>query len=246
MTCLSRITAAILAGGLGSRLRAAVTDKPKVLAEVYGRPFITYLLDKLAESGVRRVVLCTGYMAEQVHTVLGGEYRGIELLYSEEVAPLGTGGALRLALPLLLSSSVLVLNGDSFCDADITLFAAQHITSGARTSIVLATVADVDRYGSVEVADNDAIIRFEEKGNQQGEGLINAGIYLFDRSVIETIPAGENFSLERDLFPFLAGRGLYGFSQSCKFIDIGVPADYYAASVFFAKQSGINVSGEKL
>ena len=109
------VTAAILAGGLGTRLRSVVKDRPKVLAEIRGVPFLTYLLDQLAAAGVRDVVLCTGYMGEQVRSAFGDSYGGMCLSYSQESSPLGTAGALRLALPLFKSSSVLVMNGDSFC-----------------------------------------------------------------------------------------------------------------------------------
>lgn len=239
------ISVAILAGGLGTRLRVVVADKPKVLADVNGRPFLTYLLDRLADAGVGRVVLCTGYMAELVRAELGCEYRGIELFYTEEATPLGTGGALRLALPLLDSSSILVMNGDSYCNADLSLFTEQHITSGSKASILLTTVDDTNRYGAVEISQDNSVIRFEEKGGRQGSGLINAGIYLLDRSVIESISARNAVSLERDVFPTLVGRGLYAFPQSCRFIDIGVPADYYAASTFFRHSDDINVFREK-
>jgi D-glycero-alpha-D-manno-heptose 1-phosphate guanylyltransferase len=227
---ISGITVAILAGGLGTRLREAVADTPKVLAEVNGRPFLTYILDRLADAGAGRVVLCTGYLAERITRTLGGRYRNMKLLYSEEAVPLDTGGALHLALSLLNSDPVLVMNGDSFCDADLLLFTEQHRNSGAAASLVLAQVADVDRYGAVSLAPDNAITRFAEKGNRQGKGLINAGIYLFARSVIEAIPRRRAVSLERDVFPALIGHGLYGFPQKGRFLDIGIPDDFYAAS----------------
>lgn len=231
---MTGISAAILAGGLGTRLRAAVSDKPKVLAEVNGRPFIAYLLDWLVEANVKRVTLCTGYMSDLVCKILGDRYRGIELCYSVETAPRGTGGALRLALPLL-SSTVLVMNGDSFFDLDLARFADEHAASGAQASIALATVSDVARYGAIELSAGNAVASFEEKGSRRGEGLINAGIYLLSRSCVELIPAGVPHSLERDLFPALIGRGLCGFPYSGRFIDIGIPADYYTASTFFSQ-----------
>lgn len=234
---ISGITTAILAGGLGTRLREAVADKPKVMAEVNGRPFLTYLLDRLANAGAHRVVLCTGYLAELVSSILGDRYQNIELLYSQEFEPLGTGGALRLALPMLDSDPVLVMNGDSFCDADFSLFEEQHRTCGAKASLVLSHVDDIRRYGSVALASDNAITKFTEKGNRQGDGLINAGIYLLARSIIEAIPPGQTVSLERDIFPSLIGNGLYGFPQPGKFLDIGIPADLHAASAFlFRKQ----------
>jgi D-glycero-alpha-D-manno-heptose 1-phosphate guanylyltransferase len=234
MSDISGITAAILSGGLGTRLREAVADKPKVLAGVCGRPFLTYLLDRLVDAGIRRVVLCTGYLAELVTRALGDRYRGIELFYSKESSPLGTGGALRLALPMLDSDPILVMNGDSFCDADLSMFAKQHNTTAAKATLVLATVTDIGRYGSVSLSPDNTVRLFEEKGSRQGNGLINAGIYLMTRSVIETIPIGTNVSLERDVFPSLVGHGLYGFPHHGSFIDIGIPADLYAAANLFS------------
>ena len=235
MAGLSEITAVILAGGMGTRLREVVADKPKVLAEVNGRPFITYLLDQLADAGVNRVVLCTGYMAGLISASLGCHYRGMELQYSEETVPIGTGGAVRLALPMISSSPspVLVMNGDSFCEVDLPAFVQQHKDAAARASLVLAQVSDISRYGAVELAADKVILKFEEKGGRQGQGLINAGIYLLEQSAIAAMPATGALSLERDLFPSLIGHGLFGFTQSGKFIDIGIPADYHAASSFF-------------
>lgn len=232
MTGLEETTAVILAGGLGTRLREVVADRPKVLAEVNGRPFLACLLDRLVDAGIRKVVLCTGYMAEQVSETFGISYRGIELLFSKEDKPLGTGGALRQALPLITSDPVLVMNGDSFCDADLGLFAHQHKSGAAQVSLVLTHVDDVARYGAVDVNGMGCVVSFKEKGSQSGAGMINAGIYLLTRQVIESISPGIPVSLERDVFPRLIENGLYAFSQQSRFIDIGIPSDYHAASAF--------------
>lgn len=227
------MTAVILAGGLGTRLLTVVADRPKVLAEVNGRPFLCYLLDKLTAAGFQRIILCTGYMAETVSRILGSRYGDAELHYSVEIEPLGTGGALRLALPLVFSDPVLVLNGDSFCDLDLCRFAEEHGRHDALASMALAEVADVSRYGAVDIASDGTLTAFEEKGQRSGLGRINAGIYLLARPVLEAIPAGTSYSLERDLFPGLIGNGLYGYAQPCRFIDIGIPDDYQAATAFF-------------
>jgi len=233
MTDLSGITALILAGGMGTRLQEVVSDRPKVLADVNGRPFITCLLDQLADAGVGTVVLCTGYMAELVSTTLGRHYRGMELMYSEETEPLGTGGAIRLALPLISGFPVLVMNGDSFCNVDLSSFLQQHTIADSSGSLALASVSDISRYGSVEISDDNMVVTFQEKGSRKGEGLINAGIYLLESPVVEMIPTGKPISVERDVFPGLIGKGLYGFPQGGAFIDIGIPADYQAAASFF-------------
>jgi len=246
MAQLSEITAAVLAGGLGTRLREVVADRPKVLAEVNGRPFLAYLLDRIADAGIRRVVLCTGYMAERVCDAFGGSYREMELCYSQEVEPLGTGGALRLALPFLSSNPLLVMNGDSFCDADLGVLLDRHIAALATASLTLVRVVDSSRYGSVDTKENGEVTNFTEKGLRQGEGIINAGIYLLDRTVVAAIPEGRAVSLEREVFPHLISKGLYGFYQHAGFIDIGVPSDYQAAAAVLSASHHLVSSGDVL
>jgi len=157
----------------------------------------------------------------------------MELLYSPEDSPLGTGGALRLALPLVGSDPLLVMNGDSFCQSDLARLLDAHRAGQAAASLVLARVEDVGRYGAVDVAAEGVITHFSEKGSRQGHGLINAGIYLINRAVIEAIAGNEAVSLEREIFPALIGRHeLQGVITAGRFIDIGIPSDYFAASAF--------------
>ena len=229
---LANVTGAILAGGMGTRLRARVADRPKVLAPVRGRPYLTYLLDQLAAGGLREVALLTGYMAEMVRTTLGDTYAGMRLVYSAEPSPLGTGGALRLALPLL-SSTVLVLNGDSFCDVPLAKFWNFHCQQRATVSMTLSAVTDTGRYGRVCIA-NDRIEQFEEKKEGGGPGWINAGVYLIERAALEDIPVGQPVSLERDMFPaWASGSHVHGFRCTGRFLDIGTPASYAEAEKFF-------------
>ncbi len=143
------MTAVILAGGAGTRLRSVVADRPKVMALVNGRPFLSYLLDELARFGIRHVVLCTGYMAQTIEAEFGAAYGPIHLEYSRETTPLGTGGGVRLALPLLKSDPILILNGDSFCKADLNRYLDEHCTRQAAASLLTARVDDVARYGQV-------------------------------------------------------------------------------------------------
>jgi len=126
MEKLSDHTAMILAGGKGLRLRSVVPDKPKVLAIVNERPFLSYILTELSQAGLRKVVLCTGYKGDQIYAEYGERYKKLSIAYSREIAPLGTGGALRLALPLVPTNTVLVLNGDSFCFGNILQFWSYH------------------------------------------------------------------------------------------------------------------------
>jgi D-glycero-alpha-D-manno-heptose 1-phosphate guanylyltransferase len=229
MRSLADTMAVILAGGLGTRLRSVVADRPKVLAEVAGRPFITHLLDQLHAAGSRHVVLCTGYLGEQVEAAIGPTYRGMRVGYSREAEPLGTGGALRLALEHVDSPDLLVLNGDSYCAADLEAFAAWHARIGSQASLFLAHIVDTDRYGSVVLGPGERVERFQEKAGSSGPGWINAGIYLLNRDLLADVPTGATVSLERDLFP---RWGLHGFRAEAAFIDIGVPTDYARAATF--------------
>jgi NDP-sugar pyrophosphorylase family protein len=225
-------TAVLLAGGLGTRLRPAVPKLPKVLAEVNGRPFLSYLLDQVASAGIRRAVICAGYKSERIVSQFGGARGPLALGYSVETRLLGTGGALRLALPWVSSDPVLVMNGDSYFSADLNRFLAQHRESRASDSILLARCDDTARFGAVQTDDSGALIRFDEKGGRGGPGWINAGIYLLSHELIRAIPAGEVVSLEREVFPCHVGRGLFGFGDPGEFIDIGTPESYRQAGAF--------------
>jgi NDP-sugar pyrophosphorylase family protein len=237
MKNLSDITAAILAGGLGTRLRPVVGDRPKVLAEVGGRPFILYLLDQLAAVKVREVVLCTGYRGDRVKEILGETYGPLRLVYSQESSPLGTGGALGLALPRFSSDRVLVLNGDSFCEGNLRALAQVHRLRGAGATLLLVEVPDTGRYGRVDLDGEGRITGFWEKEKAGGRGWVNGGIYLIDRPLLESIPPDQIRSLERDIFPAWIGRGLYGFRTQARFIDIGIPESLGRAEHFFLQES---------
>jgi NDP-sugar pyrophosphorylase family protein len=228
------LCAAILAGGLGTRLRSVVDDRPKVMAQVAGRPFITHLLDQLADSGIRRVVLCTGYLADVVCNELGDEYQGMQLLYSVEESPLGTGGALRHAAELLTGDTVLVLNGDSYCHCSIGEFSAAWAASGARAGMALVRVDDVARFGAVLTDDSFRVESFVEKGGAVGPAWINAGIYLLPVDLIRGIETGRPVSLERELIQRLVAEGLFGYHCPGPFIDIGIPEEYERAQLFFS------------
>ena len=231
---LSQVTALILAGGLGTRLRSRVADRPKVLAPVLGKPFLSYLLDRLQISGIQKVILCIGYLGEQIQETYGSSYQNIELYYSQETSLLGTGGALRLALPLISTPTVLILNGDSFYDANLNDFYQWHLAQTSNASLTLTQVPDTARYGRVQLNESSQITHFEEKGNTSGLGWINAGIYLVDRHLLTQIPENQVVSLERELFPNWIETGLYGYRTQGQFIDIGTPESYALAEQFFS------------
>ncbi len=203
---LTAVTAAILAGGLGSRLRPAVSGRPKALANIGEKPFLTYLFDQLVAAGAKDVVVCTGYLGDQIQMIFGKSYDRLRLNYSRELTPLGTAGALRLALPLFNSNPVLVMNGDSYCDANLREFWLWHGARHARATLLLSKVLDTDRFGQVQVDRDGKVTDFKEKSSGQGPGWINAGIYLLSRDLLEEIPTNRPVSLEREIFPAWTGR----------------------------------------
>ena len=232
---MSDITAVILAGGLGTRLRPVISDQPKVLAAVLGKPFLEYIFDTLVSNGIRRVVLCTGYMGEKIRDTFGDMYNDLNMTYSQEHKPLGTAGALRLALPLLESDTVLVLNGDSLYKTDLNAFWEWHRSLNANATILLTEVSNVRRYGSVQLDDDGVVVSFKEKSCQSGQGWINAGAYLIKRSMLESVPGDKNVSIERETFPAWVGQGLYGYQSQGRFLDIGTPESYASAEMFLAQ-----------
>jgi NDP-sugar pyrophosphorylase family protein len=232
---LTNVSAAILAGGLGTRLRPVVADRPKVLAPVRGRPYLAYLLDRLAAESVPEVVLLTGYLSGQVSDAFGDRYAGMRLLYSAERSPLGTAGALRLALPRFSFATILLLNGDSYCDVDLAAFLRFHRSHSAEMSLVASWAADTSRFGTARISPDGRVLGFAEKQQADGGGWINAGVYLIERPLIEEIPPDRFVSLERDLVPDWVGfRGIYGYCARTRFLDIGTPESYHAAETFFA------------
>jgi NDP-sugar pyrophosphorylase family protein len=231
---IDQITPVILAGGLGTRLRAVIGDIPKVLAPVNGRPFLSYLLDQLIAARFKKVILCTGYKGDMVRDSFDNFCDGFEIRYSQEDEPLGTGGALRLALDLIQTDWVLVMNGDSFVDMNLRSLVEWHYSKGADASILLLEVPDTGRFGRVTVGKDFGIESFIEKKDVHGPGWINGGIYLVKRNVLGKLPNKIFISLEREVFPDLVSKGFYGYPCSDGFIDIGVPESYQKAGTFFS------------
>jgi len=226
--------ALILAGGLGTRLRAVVADRPKPMAEVAGRPFITFVLDHLVRHGCARAVLCLGHMGELVPPVLGQNYGPLELAYSFEQTPLGTGGALRNAAPLLSENDVLAMNGDSFCDIDLGALDRAHRACGGAVTLAALWLTDRHRSGALTVDGSGRVVGFESRPSAPSPGLINAGVYMLRRDVLNMMQPGRKVSLEDELFPALVERKeLFAWQVNGRFIDIGTPESYDAAKTFF-------------
>jgi NDP-sugar pyrophosphorylase family protein len=228
--------AVILAGGRATRLQSVVSDRPKLLAEIAGRPFAHYLLTQLARAGFGRAVFCTGHMADQIEAALGRHWGSLELAYSREESALDTAGAVRHALPLLHTGLSVVINGDTFLGIDFASMLKATAVRKAAGAIALVEVADAQRFGSVSVSPKGLITGFVEKGaGHMRPGLINGGIYALERSLIEQIPAGRKISLERDMMPVWIPQGIHGYLATGPFIDIGTPESYAESQQVLAR-----------
>ena len=233
MSDLSRVTAVILAGGMGTRLRKVVSDRPKVMAEINGKPFITFLLDQLVDASIEKIVISTGYMGHLIEETVGSSYKRLQVDYSPEEIPLGTAGALKLAGQAVDTEQCLVMNGDSYTKFDPLLLLMNHKKSDASITIVIKKVEDSSLYGVIEMNAEHEIVQFREKGSAGGSGLINAGVYLIETGILEKIPDKTPCSLEYDFFPVMIGKDVYGYEAEGKFIDIGTPESYVQAEKFF-------------
>ena len=220
----------ILAGGLGTRLRSVVHSVPKVLASVGRASFLELLVKQLCSQGLYRVVLCTGYLADQVEKRFGdGKSWGVDIEYSREESALGTAGAVKHAERYLQDvTDFVVMNGDSFLEVDFHQLMDLHQRKQALATIAVFRVEDTSRYGTVHVDESGLVRCFAEKTGENVPGLVNGGIYIFDRAVLQHIPALPS-GLEKDVFPRLLEHGVYAQEQHGMFIDIGTPADYLRA-----------------
>jgi D-glycero-alpha-D-manno-heptose 1-phosphate guanylyltransferase len=227
---ITDIASVVLAGGLGTRLRQVLPAIPKPLAKVGRKPFLQLLIHQLVSQGIRHIVICTGYLADQIDREIGnGSAWGAKIEYSREHTQLGTAGALKLAARLLANyPQFLAMNGDSFLEADFGRLIRCHRAHGGIASIAVHPFDDVGRYGAVEADARGMVTGFFAQSGQSAHGLINAGVYVFNHSVLRYIPEGPA-SLERDVFPCILEQGVYIVEHRGMFIDIGVPEDYARA-----------------
>ena len=232
---MNNIDVIILCGGKGTRLHSVVNDRPKSMALINSKPFLFYLLKQISSYGFKRVTLCTGYKSDFISEKFSTNFLDMKIRYSKEKEPLGTGGAVKLALSKVNSDYIMVMNGDSYVDVDLFYFYNWFINAGIVSGILLTEVKDVSRYGRVILGKKSIIKSFKEKGKFSENGLINAGIYLFKKDLLlKKIPKNVNYSLENQFFPtLLTENKLLGKKLSGKFIDIGTPKSYSEAGKFF-------------
>lgn len=219
----------VLAGGLGTRLRSALPDTPKVMAPVAGHPFLYYVLKWLERNNVTRVILSLGYMSEEVTDWCSRFQGAMELVYSIESEPLGTGGAIAEAIQKAVNDEVFIVNGDTFFNVDLDSMMKNHRNHDAELTLALKPMKSFDRYGTVIVDESLKITGFEEKG-PHNKGLINGGVYVINRDCLNDLGLPEKFSFETDFLESYFNRiDMYGLVQDTYFIDIGIPDDYRRA-----------------
>jgi mannose-1-phosphate guanylyltransferase len=220
--------AVILVGGEGKRLRPLTSTVPKPVVPLVDRPFISFMLEWLGQHGIDDVIMSCGFLATSVRNVLGdGSGLGIRLRFVEEPDPRGTAGALKFA-ESLLDERFLMLNGDVLTDIDVTEQIAQHEATGAKATLALVPVSDPSAYGLVHLKEDRSVNDFVEKPSSDriDTNLISAGVYVLEREVLELVPPERNVSIEREVWPLLVGRGLYGFPSESYWLDIGTPERY--------------------
>jgi mannose-1-phosphate guanylyltransferase len=226
--------AIVLVGGEGTRLRPVTDTVPKPALTLVDRPFLAYMIEWLAAHGVTEAVLACGFLPDRLREALGdGEHAGVKLTYVVEPDRRGTAGAIRFAAEALgdrLEDRFLALNGDVLTDLDLTGLLAAHEEHGAQATIGLYPVEDSSAYGLVACDTAGAVLAFTEKSGEPVPGQINAGAYVLERSVLDLIPAGEEFSIEREVFPRLIGEGLCALCLDGYWMDIGTPERYLQAT----------------
>jgi mannose-1-phosphate guanylyltransferase len=222
--------AIILCGGEGLRLRI-VTSGPKAMASVAGRPFLELLLRQLRRHGIQRVILAVGYQSDVIRSHFGERVFGLQLAYSIELIPLGTGGALRNAAHLIESDMVLVMNGDSYIDADLQALAIRHRESRADASVLVVPADERDDCGGVSLGSGNRLVAFKEKRKSPDARYMNAGVYILSREMFDDIPPGIQVSLEQEVFPRWLGEGRHvqAIVDPGACIDIGTPERYWSA-----------------
>ena len=227
--------AIILAGGFGTRLKEVIgEDIPKPMAPVNGRPFLEYILAYLEKWGVERVIMATGYRHEVIEAHFRDRHNDIEIAYSVEEEPLGTGGAVKKAMELVNDSSPYVINGDTYFDANLWKLGNSFRAKEAEAIMALRKMGDTSRYGTVKIDPDNRITEFKEKGAHKGMGFINGGTYILSGKAFLDLGLPDKFSLEKDYFEkYYTKQRMFGVRCYSYFLDIGIPEDYEEAADAF-------------
>lgn len=227
--------AIVLAGGLGTRLRSVVNNVPKPMALVCNRPFLVYIFEYLLKQDIKHIILSVGYKFEIIKNFFGNQYKNIKITYAIENQPLGTGGAIKNSLIKTNQKEVFILNGDTFFNINLKDFYNFHKNKKSNLTIVLKKINQTDRYGIIEIDQNNKIVSFLEKVKRKNV-LINGGIYLINKDFFLTLASENKFSFEKDFIEkYYQKYDFYGLPFNEYFIDIGIPQDYARANKEFKK-----------
>lgn len=229
---MSRWEVIILAGGLGTRLRSVVSDRPKPMAEVQGEPFLAHLMRYHARRGAEHFVLSVGYKGTQISDFFGNVFDDVPISYAVEEKPLGTGGALINSVSHLRSAKpCLLMNGDTFFPVNLKQLSQLHIRSGADLSLALFDATEANRFGAVKFDETGRVTKFDSGNAMLGQPA-NGGLYMILPEILENLDEADiPLSFEETVIPGLiaSGHRVYATSQSASFIDIGLPTDYQLA-----------------
>jgi len=229
--------AIVLAGGMGTRLKKVVSDLPKPMASINGKPFLEYLINYLAKNEINHIILSVGYKSELIKDYFGNRFNTVKISYATEQSPLGTGGGIRLALQQAKSNHVFIVNGDTLFNIKLQKLAQYHQQKNAILSVALRRMEDGSRYGSVVIDENNRIKAFTEKNAYVQNVLINGGTYFIDKPLFLKTKFPDKFSFEKDyLEKYFKANKFYGFDFDEYFIDIGLPSTYKQAQNDFLNE----------
>ncbi len=235
MSDLSKIDFVILCGGLGKRLRSVTGSTPKVLAEVNGKPFLQILIEYIASQGGHRFILCTGYGAEAIEEHLKKAFPHLEVIFSREEEPLGTGGAIKKGVDFVESKYFIAMNGDCFCALSYEQLANFHESQKSVATIAVSKAEQMGDFGTIEFDKDNRILAFKEKVQSLESAYVNTGTYCLNRDVFSLVDMPDKFSIEYDFFPRLVGKKFLAFTVKSEFIDIGTPERYKKAQQFIKR-----------
>jgi D-glycero-alpha-D-manno-heptose 1-phosphate guanylyltransferase len=220
--------AIVLAGGMGRQIKSDLGDAPKPMAIINARPFLEFVLLFLKKNAIEDVIISCGYMRPVIQSYFGdGKDLGIKISYTDEDFLRGTAGSVKLAEDLITEDTFVVVNGDTFHDIDVYDLIEAHLRNDSFVTMALKKSENSERYGTVELLEDNQISRFLPRGTNGISNLVNTGIYVFNKQTLKFIQPDENISLEEDIFPLLAKLGkLYGFVCEGFFLDIEIPGNY--------------------
>jgi mannose-1-phosphate guanylyltransferase len=234
--------AIVLAGGRGTRLRPLTNNRPKPLLPVLGKPCIEYTISALVDAGIEQIFVACGYRADDLSNILGKfDSKGAEIILTFEEEPAGTAGAVKL-LESRIAGTFVVASGDVLADVDMKELIERHQEKKAFATMALTTVSRPEEFGIVGLDESNRIVKFKEKpaSHEVFSNLINAGIYILEKEVIEQIPEGEMYDFSKNLFPKLLGmdKALFGAPIHGMWKDIGRPSDLIEANIEMASRKG--------